>query len=391
MNASMFRIIGVAVGASSVVAFPVVLVGGLAVLLQRDLGFGEAQLGSAVAAYFASAALTAAPGGRLAERLGPRVSAWLGLGCATVSLLGIGWVVNSWASLVAFLALGGIGNTLGQLAMNLLLARGISADRQGLAFGAKQAAVPLAALLAGLSLPAIGLTLGWRWAFLLAALLAPVTALTLPRDDVTRRRGAESRQGDAPMPALIMLTIGVALASAGGNSSAAFIVASSVDRGFAASDAGLVLAVGALVGLTIRVAAGWLGDRLRRGSLLLVAGLITIGGVGYLGLALADHPVLVVVFACLAFGGGWGWGGLVLLALSRSNPSAPATAMGVVQIGPMAGAVVGPLAFGALAEHVSFTASWLLMALMAVLGLITVLLSRRRLRAGGISSERLAS
>ena len=78
----------------------------------------------------------------------------------------------------------------------------------------------------------------------------------------------------------------------------------------------------------------------------------------FLGLALAAHPLLITLFTALAFGGGWGWGGLVLLALTRASPTALGRAMGIVQIGPMAGAVLGPLLFGALAANASFGAAW---------------------------------
>ena len=48
------------------------------------------------------------------------------------------------------------------------------ARRRGAAFGIKQAAAPLATLLAGLAIPVFALTLGWRAAFLAACLLFPL-------------------------------------------------------------------------------------------------------------------------------------------------------------------------------------------------------------------------
>jgi MFS family permease len=379
VSATVIRKVSVAVAVSSVVALPVPLVGGLAVLLQEDLGFGDAQLGTAIAAYFASGALASPLVGRLAERLGPRTTVWLGLACALGSLLGIALVARSWASLVVFLALGGIGNTVGQLGANMIVVRGVVAHRQGVAFGVKQAAVPLAALFAGLSVPAIGLTFGWRWAFILGALIAPLVAAAVPINDARPSGDGRSRQRDTPVDALILLAIGVALAAAGGDSSAAFVVVYLVDRGFSPADAGLALAAGSFVGLAVRVLAGWLGDRLGRGSLLLAAIFTAVGAVGYVGLAIGGHPALIVLSVTLAFGGGWGWSGLWLLAVSRSNPVAPGTAMGIVHMGGMVGAVVGPLAFGALAEQVAFSASWLLMAAMAMVGIGTMLLSRQRI------------
>lgn len=358
---------------------PTLLVGGMAVLIQRDLGFGEAALGAAIASAFAAAAVVAPVAGRLAERLGPRRTTWLGLGCGGASLLGIGLVADSWTVLVLFLMVAGIGVTVVQLGVNVLLARATPAHRQGLAFGAKQAAVPLAALLAGLALPLLGLTLGWQVAFVIAAVLVPLVAAQMPDAAGARGDARDSSHGDAPLGSLVLLAVGVAFASAGGNSVPAFIVPSAVDRGLAPADAGLVLAGGSLVGIAVRVAGGWLGDRLGRGSLLLVVALVAVGVVGYAGLAVAEHPILIAASAALAFGGGWGWGGLVLLALARTNRGSPGRAMGIVQVGPMSGAVLGPLLFGTLAEHISFAAAWYVIGVLALTGIAAILLSRRAL------------
>ena len=369
----------VAIAATTVVALPTLLVGGLAVLLERDLDFGPSQLGVAVAASFGTGALAAAPIGRLVEHVGPRATMRLGLAFAATSLLGIGLVARSWILLVPFVAIAGLGVTTTQLGTNVLLARRIPPVRQGLAFGAKQAAVPLASLLAGLAVPVVGLTLGWQAAFLLAAAAVPLVALALPDADRPAPRSQDA-PADAPFRGLLVLAVGVAFASAAGNSTPAFIVASAVDRGLAEGQAGLVLAAGSIVGIAIRVLAGWGGDRLGRGSLRLVAGLLVTGAAGFAGLAVAEQPSLIVASTMLAFGGGWGWAGLVILAVSRTNPGATGRAMGIVQVGPMSGAVFGPLTFGFAAEHVGYGAAWALMATFALIGAATILASRRRLR-----------
>jgi MFS family permease len=62
--------------------------------------------------------------------------------------------------------------------------------------------------------------------------------------------------------------------------------------------------------------------------------------------------------------------------------------MGIVQVGPMSGAVVGPVVFGALAEQVTFGAAWSAMAVLAALGIVTILLSRRQLLQARRPAER---
>ena len=78
---------------------------------------------------------------------------------------GTGW-------LAAALAVGGLANAVGQPAGNATLAQHVSADRFGIAFAVKQSGIPVATLLGGLAVPAVALTIGWRWAFAAGALLA---------------------------------------------------------------------------------------------------------------------------------------------------------------------------------------------------------------------------
>lgn len=359
---------------------PYLLVGGLGVLIQRDLAFGEAQLGAAVAAFFAGAALAAAPAGRVLERLGPRATARIGISCIVVSLIGIALVAGSWASLVALLALGGIGHQATLLGANLLLARSVNPERLGLAFGTAQAAIPLMALLAGLSVPALGLTVGWRWAFLMGAGMAALAALTIPAGAPRMPASTRRRTVDAPISAMIVLAAATGLAAAGAACTAAFLVASSVDRGLDPGAAGLVLATASAVGLGVRVAVGWLVDRLAHGSMVLMAVLLLIGAVGYLGLAGTGHPTLMVVSAVLAFGGGWGWPGLLMVAVFQSNPVGTGAAMGVVSTGGALGHMLGPVVFGVVAEHSAFTDAWLLVAAAAIAAAGAVLASRHMIQ-----------
>ena len=368
--------LGISVVVSTVVALPVVLVGVMAIFMQAEFGLGEAELGTAIAAYFAGAALSSVPMGKLAARVGPRTTTRLALAFSAASLVGIGMAASS-SLLPLFLAIGGIGNASGQLSMDLQLTRSVPARSQGLAFGTKQAGLPLAGVIAGLSMPAIGLTVGWRWAFIAGALAAPIIAWKIPRGHLGGPRRNRPRTQDAPRRALILLALGIGLAAMGASASVAFIVPSLVNRGSTLADAGLLVAMGSFVTIVIRVLAGRTADVLNRGSLLLVVALFVAGACGYVGLAFLGGSELTILSTMLVFGGGRGFTGLTLLALSRSNPSDPSTAMGIVQVGPMTGSVLGPLAFGALAEHISFSAGWLFMAASALAGVGMILLARQ--------------
>jgi MFS family permease len=373
-------VIAASVAATWIVALPAMLLGAMAVLLQRDLGFGEKELGIAIATAFATGGLVAVPIGRLADRIGPQLTIRLGLAFAAVALVGIAAATDGWVRMAAWMAFAGAGVTTIQVGTNVLITRAVPAARRGVAFGIKQSAVPLASMGAGLALPLIAVTFGWQAAFIGAAAAVPVIAVLIPSAGPNVRRSADAERLDLPVGSLVLLAIGVAFASAGGNVTAAFLVPSIVDRGMSPGAAGLVLAIGSLVGVAARIGAGWLGDRLGRQSLLVVATMLGMGAIGYVGLAFADEPVLIVASAALAFGGGWGWAGLMLLAVSQLAPTQPGRAMGIVQVGPMSGAVAGPLIFGFVAEELGFSAAWGIAALLAIIGGLIILATRSRVR-----------
>lgn len=175
-------VLALAILSNTTAALPAFLLGALAVLVRDDLRFGEGGLGLAVAIFFACSALVAIPGGRLTERIGARAAIALAAVCSAMSLAGVALLAGAWTDLAVFLAIGGVGDGLSQPATNLSLARAVPARRQGLAFGVKQASIPLATLTAGLAVPVIGVTLGWRVAYGLAAFATvPVVALLAAR------------------------------------------------------------------------------------------------------------------------------------------------------------------------------------------------------------------
>jgi MFS family permease len=277
------------------------------------------------------------------------------------------------------MAVAGLGNSVTQLASNHLLAQQVQSGRQGVAYGIKQSAIPIASMLAGLALPVLGLTLGWRATFLLGALGVIPVALLLRRLHQGQRRARGPRAGDVPVGTLALLSLGSGLGAVASSGLTTFTVVSAVEHGFAPEAAGLLLTAGSVFGIAARILSGWLADRTGHGSLLLASGLLGGGVIGYLGLAVAGPEWLVVLATLVAFAGGWGWPGLVLLATARTNPRAPATAMAITRIGPAFGNIVGPIVFGAVAAGAGYSLAWLISAAVAVLASMLIVVARGRL------------
>ena len=370
-------LLAVAVATAGVV--PAFLTGGLAVQIRAELGFGEGALGLAVAVFFATSALASVVFGRVVERVGSSLGMRLAVAVSAASLLAVSALAGSWWGLVACLVLGGLGNSISHPATHLFLAREVPQGRQGLAFGVKQAAIPVATLLAGLAVPSVATTVGWRWAFAGAAALALCVALLVPGGgEGGIRRVKDARAGDVPLTPLVLLALGIGLGSAAANPLGAFTVESAVAAGIEVGTAGLLLALGSAAGIAVRVLFGHVADKLKSGRLRIVAGMLGIGTVGFVLLASGVVPLLVIGVV-LAFAAGWGWPGLFNFAIVKTNPRAPAAATGITQTGASSGAAAGPLAFGFIVEGASFGTAWLLYGALALVAAVTILVGRHML------------
>ncbi|EWM66417.1 MULTISPECIES: MFS transporter [Micromonospora] len=362
-----------------VCVLPVFLVGGLAVQLGDELRFSPAGLGLAVSIYFGVSALASVPSGALVERYGPATVARAGILLSAASLLAVAGLARSYPMLVTLLALSAAANALGQLASNAALAEHVPAHRQGLSFGVKQAAVPVATLLAGVAVPTVALTAGWRWAFVVAAGAALAALPAVPRTGRDRHARAASGGRYGGTAPLVVIGLAATLAAAAANALGTFLVDSAATRGLSPGLAGLTLTLGSAVCVLARVGVGWLADRRADGHVGLIAGMLLTGSVGLILLAVAGSAPLVAGVV-LGFGLGWAWPGLMNFAVVRLHPQAPAAATSITQTGVYAGGCLGPLGLGALAGAAGYPAMWLTAAAAMLVAAVLMLLGARLLR-----------
>jgi MFS family permease len=338
------------------VVLPGFLVGGLAVQIGQSFPFSPAQLGIAVSVYFGVSALASVPAGRLVERYGSGPTARAAILLSAASMLAAALLARSALTLTLLLAAGAGANALGQLAGNVALARHVPPGRQGLSFGTKQAAIPLSTLLAGAAVPTVALTLGWRWAFVLAALLA-LTALPLApaAPAVPKKAGATTGRATT---GLFVVAVAATLAAGSANALGTFLVDAAVARGVAPGPAGLALTLGGAVCVVARVLGGYLADRLPERQLAVISGQLVVGA-GGLALLTQGGDTMLIAGVVLGFGLGWAWPGLMNFAVVRLHPQSPAAATSVTQTGVYAGGCLGPLTLGFVATHFGYTTMWL--------------------------------
>lgn len=338
--------------------------------------------------FFAASALASPIAGSLVERVGFRPGLRASAIGSAITLAGIGALATRWWVLVCLLIVGGIANAIAEVSTTLLIARRVPAQKQGFAFGIRQSAIPAATLLGGLAVPAIALTIGWRWSFLGAASVALIVALRMPLvDEIVRPQGERSPPRDTALVPLLFLTAAIAFGSASATSLASFFVDSSVHTGLHPGTAGAVMAMASILCLVVRVLAGWTADRRPKGHFLAIAIMLFGGSIGYLLLA-SGKPIFIPIGAAMGFGLGWGWPGLFILAVASRNPNAPAAATGITQAGGYLGGAAGPLLFGLIASHQSYAAAWRASAIVALFGMAAALWGRMLLRSDPISLNR---
>lgn len=358
-------------------ALPPFMTASLAVEIRGDLGLSNSALGVAVAVSYAVATLLSSAAGRVVDRIGPARGIYLGASLGLACSLIVAVVVQSTAMLIAALTLAGLANAVSAPGASALISHGVTPRRQGVTFGIQHAGAPMSALLGGLALSLIALPLGWRWAFAVSALM-PIAVIVMMR--ALRGSGADS----APRPARVrlgrrpvhLIAVSAALANVAANGMVAFLVVYVVEEGLSKGSAGALLAVTSVVAGVARIAGGAFADARGGNALRSVVVLLLLGAIGYPLLA-TGQPVALVAGAILAGGIGWGWSGLMTLAIVQTNRDLPGAAVGVGMMGIYAGAGIGPVVVGVLAQAASFTVAWMAAAGFAVLAAVLVAVADR--------------
>jgi MFS family permease len=391
-RAGLDGLVAAALGAAAT-SLTIFLVGALAVQIRSALYLSLNGLGLAVSVYYLAAAVAAVPVGRLAESLGGARTMRIAAVGAVICLALVAAVARNLLALAAILAVAGTLDAAMQSATNLFLVRRIVTGRRGLAFGVKQAAVPFTSLLGGLAVPALGLTIGWRWAFAVAAVLAAAAVWVIPppRTTLAERRRARGQQPDVALAPLVVLAVGFGLSMLSITALTTFLVTSGVAAGLGKGVAGLLVGLAGAVAVLVRITVGLRADRAGTRHLRLVGGMLLFGATGYVLLAAGTATRLApftVLGAVVAYGAGWGWNGVFNMAVSVSHPAAPAKASGITLTGNRIAGIAGPFLFAQVVTHASYSVAWLAAAGSALAAATTMFAGDRMLSA---SQARLAA
>jgi MFS family permease len=355
-----------------------------------DLAISPALIGYQVAVVYLGAMLSAPIGGGLVRRFGAtrtsQLALWLvAAGCALSAL-------GTLASLAGGAFVMGLGYGGTNPAASHLLSRSPIARNMNLIFPIKQSGVPIGGVLTGIVVPPLTMALSWQAALVICALALLAFSIAI---ESRRRTWDADREPGAPIlaspfasvrlvwrnPVLRWLALSSFVYSAVQLCLTGFLVTYLVTEvGFELVLAGSVLAITHGAGAAGRLAWGWLADRLRSGTLAMIA-LGILGVVGALATAAIDSgwPAWLVAAATALFGFcAMGWNGVFIAIIARQSPQRIGMATGGSLAVTYAGVVTGPAAFSVMHNYlgVSYGGGFAVLALVTVAGIACVLVSR---------------
>jgi MFS family permease len=320
-------------------------------------------------------ALMALPAGVLADRFDGR---WLLLACLLSMAVPLALLSRA-GTLGAVTVLAGLCG-LGNGAINQVGARGVlhwfPPQRRATAMGLRQTGNMLGAALAAAALPGLAQQFGWRHAVLAVAALATLAAVAsgaLYREapvgaaaaSGARPRGLKAVAGQFLHNRLFvrLLLLAPFIAYAQIAMTTFFVLFLTDQQHLPAALAGSLLSGSLLAAALGRVAWGLIADRFfshhRSGALALVMALTALAAAALALLSPTASPALAGLIGLLYGFCAMGWQGLLMVVIAESVGIALAgTAVGLLINVAWGGFVLGPIAFGALADGPGYGSAW---------------------------------
>lgn len=361
-------------------------------LIQKELGLNLVQVGLLGSVLNGGVVIAAIGAGRAADRWGERLV--IGYGTMLGALAAIAAnAAGSLSAVLCLLALIGVATASATPAGSKAVAGWFQRHERGVAMGIRQTSVPLGGALAALTLPALGLAYGWRWALSLAGIAAfavGVAALRLYREPQRETQGARPRASGALAAVMRDKQIWVVTLYAGVLSGAQWCYLSYIELFLVhAVDmelllAASLLAVGQLCGAAGRIGWGLLSDRLFAGSrqpVMALVGCLAAAIMFVTAFFSAATPVWLVSGAVALLGlTVMGWNGLYLARVSEVVATGMAgIAVGFSNTGAFLGTVIIPPIFGFILDYTdSYRVGWIILAGSLALPIAVLLRVRDR-------------
>lgn len=240
-------------------------------LMSLDLHFEPELIGYLIMSSFGLAAVLSLCAGAIVDHVGTR-AALLVLFYAIALAFALIATAETLDGLILAAAICGIAQALANPVTNQLIAQRIRPERKAHVVGLKQSGVQLAALFAGLVLPAIAFQYGWRTAFGIiapvAVLFAIATLFFIPRQLIRINTGLIPPRPNSLLRRLMgtQFCVGIALSAF-----VTFLPTFATQQGMPLYRADILIAVFGIAGMLSRILLTPMGAKLKDESLLLSA------------------------------------------------------------------------------------------------------------------------
>ena len=363
-------------------AIPQILSGPLGPYLRLDLGITSSQLGLGLSLSAVPAVALAVAGGRVTDRAGG-----ITIGRITCIISCLYAVALSQAPstvwFVAILATTGFLRVLSEPSSSRVLVDLLVRTPRVLAFGIREAALPLLVLAATGVLPVFGDWLGWRTVFAassifavtgLLLLLGPVRPRARPPAAAERAPGSAGPIPDQPpqrhsneVPVLgLSFYGGAALLMFNLVVFNSFASLSFVDAGSTAGTAAALVAASAAGSVLMRIGCAYAVARRELDARRTLAAMAAAAVVGFLAMATGANGLMFVGIP-VGYVAGWGWTPLLFSYITVGREQSTGRITGVVSALFASAAITGPVAAGWAGEQLGWAAVWSATALLSAL------------------------
>jgi MFS transporter, FSR family, fosmidomycin resistance protein len=363
----------------------------LFIFIKDDFGVTYTELGLALTLFNIVSTVGQTPVGFLVDRWNARYMLVAGLLVGSGALAVAGWVNSFWAFIAMFAVLG-LGNTVYHPADYALLGRHVPVERTGRVFSYHTFAGMLGNAAAPATLVYLYAVMGWRGAFLCAAVLGVVAAaivfLTREPPEVAKPAKKTEEPAEAAAdgwqlllsaPILANLVFFILLSMSGGGLYNYLVATLGALHGTPATVANTALtglltmsAVGVLVG-------GQLTGFTSRYGLVTTIGLLCTATVCVL-VGMIDFPalVLILLMSSVGFFNGLTMPSRDMIVRAAAPRSAYGRVFGFVTTGFHLAGIVSPLIFGQMLDRGYPAEIFFFMAFCALLSIATVTYSTTR-------------
>ena len=331
--------------------------------LQAEFGISKFQLGLIGAVNTGIGAVLAPAAGRISDRIGGRnsVAGVLIFSGFSAFLLAI---APNYPLLLAASAVGGIAQGWGNPATNKAIGVAVEEAKRGVVTGIKQSGVQAAVVVAGVTVPLMSASFGWRSAMWLTAGLSFALLLTIqlvpPKAD-PGPQDASQAGATSPLPMWVtqVAIFGFLLGTVGGGFGRFLPLFAEEAVGFSVERAGQVFALQGLVAVPARLTAGIALDRgASPQKMMMIMAALGAGALLIVTAASSGRPSLLWIGTTLAglTIGTWNTAANVSMIALKENAG---RATGRLMLGFLFGLTVGGPAVGWSIDQFGYTPAWL--------------------------------